>query len=90
MRSGPSVPRSVAITSCKRVDGGWSATGTAANPGAEDASYTVTIFFTTKQATAVDFALTTVSVPAGGTVTWTASKQFAAPDGTLCVLRGVG
>lgn len=82
--------KNVTVTQCAASDGGWSATGTAANPGKEKADYTITVFFTTESATVVDYAETKVTVEPGKTADWKAAKQFTAPAKTLCVLRAVG
>jgi hypothetical protein len=79
----------VTITSCAAVAGGWSASGTAANPGRTTASYAITIFFTTAYNTVLDFATASVSVAPGKTAKWVASKKFSAVTQLVCVLRGV-
>ena len=78
------------ITKCAAVDGGWSASGTAKNPGTADATYAITIFFTDAHATVQDFATASVTVKPGQTRDWTAAKKFAAATPTNCVFRGVG
>lgn len=79
----------VTMTGCAASSGGWAASGTATNPGAHATSYTITIFFTTSTATVLDFAKTTVAVPAGQHRSWRAAARFSAPANMLCVLRGV-
>jgi hypothetical protein len=81
---------SVAVTKCVASDGGWTASGTAKNSGTGDATYAITIFFTNAHATVQDYATTSVTVPAGKSVDWTAAKKFTASTPTNCVLRGVG
>ena len=81
--------KSVAITSCAGVSGGWGAKGTASNKGAKDETFTITIFFTTSQATTIASAVTKVTVKPGDTANWAASSKFKAADTMLCVLRGV-
>jgi hypothetical protein len=81
---------SVAVTKCVASDGGWTASGTAKNSGTGDATYAITIFFTNAHATVQDYATTSVTVPAGKSVDWSAAKKFAASTPTNCVLRGVG
>ena len=82
--------KSVAITKCAASDGGWTASGTAKNSGTGDATYAITIFFTNAHATVQDYATTSVTVKAGQSADWTASKKFTASTPTNCVLRGVG
>lgn len=80
----------IVVTSCKpRKDGGWEAQGTAANPDQNAIKYTITMFFTTAEATVLDYTSTSVEVPAGSTGNWTAHKDFKAPLNVNCVLRGV-
>jgi hypothetical protein len=79
----------VAITRCAASDGGWSASGTAKNSGSSSETFDITIFFTTTQATTLNYATTSVKVSAGKTGNWTASVKFSAPKDVLCVLRGV-
>lgn len=79
----------VTLTSCAALPGGWRAGGTATNPGRASVRYTITVFFTTTTATVLDYATTTVTVPAGGHTGWQATAHFAAPDKLRCVLRGV-
>ena len=80
----------VALTTCKAVTDGWEASGTVTNPAKSKVDYTITVFFTTSQATVIDSAQTTVSLEPGDKKTWVATKKFTAPAQTLCVLRGVG
>jgi hypothetical protein len=78
------------MSTCKATKGGWTAGGSATNPGSKTADYTITVFFTTTAATVVGSAQTRVRVKPGAEETWTAGKKFTAPRRTLCVLRGVG
>ncbi len=82
--------KAVSITGCAASQGGWSASGTAKNDSAVTTTYAITIFFTTAQATVLDYATTTVKVGAGKSQKWSAAAQFAAAKDMLCVLRGVG
>jgi hypothetical protein len=82
--------KNVQVSSCAAVAGGWAATGTATDPGAAAAEYTITVFFTTTGATVIDAAQTKVSLTAGQSRTWKISEQFHAAPTMLCVLRGVG
>ncbi|MGA0568336.1 hypothetical protein ACO2Q7_13465 [Rathayibacter sp. KR2-224] len=86
----PAARRAVRMTACKATTAGWKAGGTVTNDGKQAADYTITVFFTTKSATVINTAQTHVTVPAGKTQNWTASKDFVATPGTLCVLSGVG
>jgi hypothetical protein len=80
----------VAMSSCQKIDGGWSASGTATNPASTPVGYTITVFFTTTSATVVDTGQTHVDVAAGGKQPWTVSKKFHAAPSMRCVLVGVG
>ncbi|MDQ0031065.1 hypothetical protein [Arthrobacter bambusae] len=86
----PAARQNVHITDCSQADGGWKATGTAANPGKTPVDYTITVFFTTDHATVLNTADTTVKVEPGKTADWTISKKFTPTPTTLCALRGVG
>jgi hypothetical protein len=82
--------KNVQLSSCKRITGGWGASGTATNPGTTSVDYTITIFFTTSKATVVSTGATHITVDPGDTQTWTVQRKFIAQPKTLCVLRGVG
>jgi hypothetical protein len=82
--------KSVTVTKCAATADGWLASGTAKNSGTADVKYAITVFFTNEHATVQDFATASVSVKAGGSTDWTASKKFSAAKVTNCVLRGVG
>jgi hypothetical protein len=82
--------KNVQLSSCKRIAGGWGASGTAANPGTKPADYTITIFFTTAKATVVATGATHITVDPDDTQKWTVHQKFVADPKTLCVLRGVG
>jgi len=86
----PALRARVAVASCKAVDGGWQAGGTASNPGRKPATYRITVFFTTATATVVGAARTSITVEPGAKQAWSVSDRFTAPKDTLCVLRGVG
>ena len=81
--------KSVTVTSCAAITGGWGANGTAANKSTKPVTYTITIFFTTDQATTIASATTKTTVKAGGTAKWAATAKFKAAGTMLCVLRGV-
>ena len=79
----------VALLNCNAEVGGWSAGGTVKNPTAQQASYLITIFFTSALATDLASGTTTVVLGPGQGNLWSVSAQFAAPAGVRCVLRGV-
>jgi hypothetical protein len=85
----PAVRKSVVQTSCAAIPGGWSAKGTATNDAKKTATYKITVYFTTTHATTLNFATTTVKVPAGKTVKWAADKKFKAEPQMLCPMPGV-
>jgi hypothetical protein len=89
-KAGVITKRLVTVSSCKKVDGGWQASGSAKGANGKSAKYTVTVFFTTKQATVQAFGSTKVAVPSGQSKDWSVTSKFAAADGTQCVLRGAG
>lgn len=85
----PAVRKNVVQTSCSAVAGGWSAAGTASNPGYQRATYAITVYFTTTHATTLDFGRTTVTVAPGHTRHWTVTKKFAAQAHMLCPMPGI-
>jgi hypothetical protein len=81
----------VAIESCASTAGGWTASGSARNPGRVPTAYRITIFFTSSQATVEGFGDTIASIPAGKSAHWSVTSKIPAPDPhSQCVLRGVG
>lgn len=98
-RSGTSVPNSVpnqdsvrsdvTLSTCAAAHGGWTAGGTIKNTLGHDATYQITIFFTSAQASDLAYAQTSQAVSAGKTGTWSATATFDAPSVVRCVLRGV-
>ena len=84
-----SVRKDVQLLSCGATKGGWSAGGTVKNSLGHDATYQITIFFTSNQATDLAYAMSSVSVGAGQSKEWSAHATFAPPAQVLCVLRGV-
>lgn len=86
----PEARASTQITSCTATDDGWAAEGTVRNPTDADASYVVTVFFTSAAATVVGTGQKSVDVAAGAEATWSVAAEFTAPDETLCALRAVG
>lgn len=85
----PALRRTITLTSCKAVTGGWSAGGSAKNTTAKAQTYSMLVFFTDKYSRTIDFARGSVRVAPGKTGTWTATKTFSPPAGTQCVLRGL-
>lgn len=90
VRDSPEVRAGTQITSCESDGGTGTATGVVGNPTDDDATYVVTVFFTTDAATVVGSGQTTVDVAAGEEEKWTVTADFTAPSTTLCALRGVG
>ncbi|WP_345801293.1 hypothetical protein AAIB33_17830 [Microbacterium sp. AZCO] len=86
----PALRANVQVSACEAADGGWSASGTARNPGDADTAYTITIFFTTDGGTVIGTGETKVDVAAGESEDWTVTAQLTPAPTTLCVLRGVG
>ena len=84
-----SVRKDVQMLSCGATKGGWSAGGTVKNSLGHDATYQITIFFTSNQATDLAYAMTSVSVGAGQSKVWSTQATFPPPAQVLCVLRGV-
>lgn len=85
----PAVRKDVVQTSCTAVPGGWGVAGTVKNSAAKPRTYKIVAFFTTVQATTLDFAQASVKVAPGQTAKWTASKKFAAQKQMRCVLAGI-
>jgi hypothetical protein len=84
------IRRDVTMSSCKAVPDGWSASGTVTNSFGKQATYTITVFFTSAQATDLSFGVTNVVLLKGEKLPWTVRQKFAVPaGGALCVLRGV-
>jgi hypothetical protein len=82
--------RDVAVTHCRSTAHGWEAVGSATNASAKSVSYRITVYFTTKKATVIDYARAHVSVPAGQTGTWTARARFdTAGQDMLCAVVAV-
>ncbi len=83
------VRKDVDMQNCGSTQGGWSAGGTLRNTQGHAATYHITVFFTTSQATDLAYGLTSVEVGSGQTKLWSVKASFAAPAQVLCVLRGV-
>jgi hypothetical protein len=74
---------------CHAVSGGWTAMGSAINPTTRAVTYTISVFFTTSQATVIATGQTKATVPPGAHQAWAITQHFTASAGTLCVLTGV-
>ncbi len=61
---------------CAPVHGGWSAGGTIKNTLGHDATYQITVFFTSAQASDLAYAETSATVNAHQNGTWTATATF--------------
>jgi hypothetical protein len=81
--------KAVTLASCAGTKAGGHAAGTIAAPGTSAATFTITVFFTTRQATVLGYAATTVRAAPGQATPWKVSGHFTAPPGLRCVLRGV-
>ena len=79
--------KAVTLTGCTATSAGGLAAGTVT--AARAATYTVTVFFTTRGATVVGYATARVHAAPGKAIPWRASGHFSAPHGMSCVLRGV-
>ena len=86
----PALRADVGLATCSPRPHGWQASGSARNPGKKPATYKITVFFTSNQATVIGTARTSVRVLPGRSRRWTASSTFHPAKPTLCVLRGVG
>jgi hypothetical protein len=91
----PSVPndnaarKDVLMPDCNATKDGWSAGGVAKNPTASTTTFIITVFFTNPAATDLDYAQTTITVPAHGAQFWLVKATFRAPGRVDCILRGV-
>lgn len=81
--------RAVTLTDCAVTRSGGHASGTVTAPGASAATYTITVFFTTRQATVIGYGTTKVHAAPGKATPWQAGGRFTASHGMRCVLRGV-
>ena len=84
-----SARKDVQMIDCASSRGGWSAGGTIKNTLGHDATYHITVFFTSTEATDLAYGSTSVPVSSGRTRSWSVNSTFAAPAQVLCVLRGV-
>ncbi|MFJ9317739.1 hypothetical protein ACIRN4_26350 [Pimelobacter simplex] len=86
----PAARDRVTVTGCRAADGGWSASGRAVGRRAGADQLTITVFFTTEQATVVAWGQTTVDVPDGRSAEWSVRANLPVEGELRCVLRGVG
>jgi hypothetical protein len=83
------VRKDVDMVNCGPAQGGWSAGGTVKNSLGHAATYDITVYFTSSQATDLSYASTSVPVNTGQSKLWSVKATFTAPSTVLCVLRGV-
>jgi hypothetical protein len=83
------VRKDVDMINCAATKGGWSAGGTVRNNLGHPATYLITVYFTSSQATDLAYASTSVAVDQGQSKLWSVRATFNAPGVVLCVLRGV-
>jgi hypothetical protein len=83
------VRKDVQLLTCAASSGGWSAGGAARNTLGKSATFDITVFFTNAVSTDLAYATTSVTLDSGKSSLWSAKATFAAPAGTVCVLRGV-
>jgi len=86
----PGLRHDVTVASCGKTDGGWKASGTAANRGDSAHKYRIAVFFTTDTGTVIGTGDTTVTVKPGKKGDWTVTSKLTPAPKTVCVLRGVG
>jgi len=79
--------KAVTLTGCTATSAGGLAAGTVT--AARAATYTITVFFTTRGATVIGYAAARVRAAPGQATPWRVSGHFRAPHGLSCVLRGV-
>jgi hypothetical protein len=84
-----SVRKNVDMQNCGSAPGGWSAGGTVKNKLGHAATYHITVFFTTGQATDLAYGVTSVQLASGQGKLWSVKATFTPPAQVLCVLRGV-
>jgi hypothetical protein len=81
--------RAVTLTGCAATAAGGHASGTVIAPGTSRATYLITVFFTTRQATVIGYGTAMVRAVPGKATPWSVGRHFKAPPGMRCVLRGV-
>lgn len=80
--------KAVTLTGCAATRAGGHASGIVIAPGTGVATYTITVFFTTRQATVIGYGTAKVRARPGRTTPWAVGRHFKAPPGMRCVLRG--
>ena len=88
-KNDPAARKDVVQTKCAAIRGGWGASGYVKNSARATRVYQIMVFFTTTQATTLDYAKTSVTVGAGKTVDWSATKKFAAQPKMLCPMPSI-
>ena len=88
LTNDPDLYKTVKLTTCRKSDSGWQASGTAKYTGKQPAEIRVLVFFTDPQARAIDSAKGVVTAKPGETVSWHASRKFKAQKAD-CVVRAV-
>ena len=83
------VRKDVQLLNCAASSGGWSAGGEVRNTLGKSATFDITVFFTNAVSTDLAYATTNVTLDSGKGSLWSVKATFAAPAGTVCVLRGV-
>ena len=83
------VRKDVQLLNCGQSSGGWSAGGEVSNSLGKSATFDITVFFTDAASTDLAYATTNVTLDSGKSSLWSVKATFAAPAGTVCVLRGV-
>ncbi len=81
--------KTVQLTKCAAVSGGWQAAGTIHNTTGQAHEYQILVYFTTNQATVIDSATTSVQVADNQSADWQAGKQFNTEPNMRCVIVSV-
>jgi hypothetical protein len=79
----------VRLINCGATPGGWSAGGTVRNPSTQQATYHITVSFTSPSGASLASSTAAVPLSAGGSNLWSTSATFTAPSSVRCVLSGV-
>jgi hypothetical protein len=85
----PEARKDVTLAGCAAQDGGWKAAGRIKNSKKESMAYTIVVSFTNEKSTVLARATERVTVAAGKSRSWESEARFKAPEGVVCVLRGV-
>ncbi len=89
IQNNPQLRSQAVLTSCTATGGGWTASGTPANPPAATHTYLLTVYFTDSAATVIGSGTTSVTVPSNASGSWSVTANMAAPSTVKCVLVGV-